>query len=172
MPSGCQQCACSELSDPRYLKLDELIQRYREVPGALIPVLHEAQQIFGYLPEDVQVKVAEGLNLPLSEIFGVITFYSLFSTQPRGKFTISVCMGTACYVRGSADILKKLQDELAIGVEGTTDDGLFSLTITRCLGACGLSPVININEDVYGRLTPNGIPAILQKYRDRECPKN
>lgn len=158
-------CNCSTDSDPRYQQLDQIIQDHRNKAGALIPVLHQAQQIFGYLPEDVQVKVAEGLNVPLSEVYGVITFYSLFSTKPRGKNTIGICMGTACYVKGAAQVLEALQNELQTKVGETSDDGLFTLTVTRCLGACGLAPVMTIGEDVYGRLTPDKIPAILNGYR-------
>lgn len=161
-------CNCSSEGDPRYQQLEQMIQEYRNEAGALIPVLHKAQQIFGYLPEDVQVKVAEGLNVPLSEVYGVITFYSLFSTKPRGQHTIGVCMGTACYVKGSAQILETLQNELNVKIGDTTHDGLFTLTVTRCLGACGLAPVITIGEDVYGRLTSDKISEILNIYRDKK----
>ncbi len=167
MVEDCTQCSCncSKESDPRYQQLEKIITESKEKPGALIPVLHQAQELFGYLPEDVQITVAEGLGIPLSEVYGVITFYSLFSTKPRGKHTIGVCMGTACYVKGAADILQALQNELGVEIDNTTDDGIFSLTVTRCLGACGLAPVMTIGEDVYGRLTPDKIPDILNKYR-------
>lgn len=165
MAEGCLNCNCRSDSDQRYQALDELINKYRNTPGALIPVLHQAQQIFGYLSEDVQIKVAEGLNLPLSEVYGVITFYSFFSTKPRGKYTIGVCLGTACYVKGAAQILQTVKDELGIEMDETTDDGLFTLTVTRCLGACGLAPVMMIGDDVYGRLTPERVPEILNSYR-------
>ncbi|HYH03653.1 MAG TPA: NADH-quinone oxidoreductase subunit NuoE [Bacillota bacterium] len=165
--AGCANCSCgSKEHDERYLKLDAIIREYSGKPGALIPVLHKAQQIFGYLPKDVQVKVAEGLKVPLSEVSGVITFYSFFTTVPRGQHTIGICMGTACYVKGAAQVLQKLQDELKVEVGGTTNDGLFTLTLTRCLGACGLAPVMMIGEDVYGRLTPEKIPEILNNYRN------
>jgi NADH:ubiquinone oxidoreductase subunit E len=158
-------CGCSNEPDSRYQQLEKIITENKGRPGALIPVLHQAQGLFGYLAEDVQELVAEGLEIPLSEVYGVITFYSLFSTKPRGEHTIGVCMGTACYVKGAAAILQRLQTELGIGIEDTTDDGLFTLTVTRCLGACGLAPVIAIDEDVYGRLIPDKIPDILNKYR-------
>lgn len=165
--SGCSNCCCgSKELDERYLKLDALIKEYSGKAGALIPVLHKAQQIFGYLPKDVQIKVAEGLGVALSEVSGVITFYSFFTTVPRGQHTIGICMGTACYVKGAAQVLQKLQDELKVEVGGTTADGLFTLTVTRCLGACGLAPVMMIGEDVYGRLTPEKIPEILNHYRN------
>ncbi|HEY8464218.1 MAG TPA: NADH-quinone oxidoreductase subunit NuoE [Bacillota bacterium] len=165
--SECVKCTCcgSKEQDDRYLKLEEIIREYSGKAGALIPVLHKAQQLFGYLPNDVQVKVAEGLGVPLSEVYGVITFYSFFTTVPQGKHTIGICMGTACYVKGAAQILQKLQEELGVQVGGTTEDGLFTLTVTRCLGACGLAPVMMIGEDVYGRLTPEKIPEILNHYR-------
>lgn len=159
-------CNYSAESDDRYQKLEGIIREYKDKPGALIPVLHQAQQLFGYLPKDVQTRIAEGLNLPLSEVYGVITFYSFFTTEPRGKHTIGVCMGTACYVKGAAQILKELQEQLSVEIGGTTEDGLFSLTVTRCLGACGLAPVITIGEDVYGRLTADKIKDILDNYRE------
>lgn len=162
-------CACqcgkeTSVADERYEKLAQLIEEYRGKPGALIPVLHQAQLLFGYLPEDVQQIVADGLNIPLSEVYGVVTFYAFFSTKPRGKYKIGVCMGTACYVRGAAAVLERLQKELGIGPNDSTADGRFTLEITRCLGACGLAPVMMINDDVYGRLVPDKIPEILAKY--------
>jgi NADH-quinone oxidoreductase subunit E/NADP-reducing hydrogenase subunit HndA len=152
-----------------YEKLDEIIARYKGQPGALIPVLHEAQQLFGYLPEDVQIIIAEGLNIPVVEVFGVVTFYSLFSTEPRGKNIIGVCMGTACYVKGAGAILEKIREILDVEVNGTTKDLKFSLDATRCIGACGLAPVITINEDVYGRVTLQEVPEILKKYQGEEA---
>lgn len=127
-------------------------------------VLHQAQQLFGYLPEDVIKIVAEGLEVPLSEVYGVVTFYSLFSLKPRGKHKISVCMGTAYYVKGAAQLVAELEKQLKIKPTETTDDGRFTMEITRCIGACGLAPVMTINDDVYGRLTPNKIAEILAKY--------
>ena len=121
--------------------------------------------LYGYLPKEVQIRVAEGLNIPLSEVYGVITFYSLFTLKPRGKHTIGVCMVTACYVKGAPGVLEALQNELGIGANDTTDDGLFSLVITRCVGACGLAPVMTIGDDVYGRLTADKIPEIIAKYK-------
>jgi len=159
-------CCCSNhLKDDRYTRLDQVIAEYLNQPGSLIPVLHKAQQIFGYLPDDVQKIIAEGLNLPLSDVYGVITFYSLFSLEPRGKHTIGICMGTACYVRGASDILEALKKDLAVEAGQTSKDGVFTLTITRCLGACAMAPVMMIDEDVYGRLTAEKIPEILAKYR-------
>ncbi|AZR73536.1 NADH dehydrogenase [Anoxybacter fermentans] len=161
--SSCK-CQCSGTKDERYLKLDEIIAKYKGKPGALIPVLHQAQEIFGYLPEDVQIYVAKGLDVPVSEVSGVVTFYSFFSTEPKGKYTIGVCMGTACYVKGADKVVEKLKDILDVEEGGTTADGKFTLQITRCLGACGLAPVMTIGDDIYGRLTPDKIPEILKKY--------
>jgi len=140
------------------------IAAHREQPGATMPVLQKAQEIFGYLPEEVQVLIAEGLNLPLSEIYGVATFYSQFALNPKGQYQVAICMGTACYVKGSADVLAKVEEKLGIMAGGITADGRFSIDATRCIGACGLAPVLTINEDVYGRLTPEQVPAILDKY--------
>ena len=164
-------CNCTGVDDPRDQQLEAIIKAHQGKPGALIPVLHEAQQLYGYLPERVQQLVADGLNIPVSEVYGVVTFYSLFSTKPRGKHTIGVCMGTACYVKGADAILKELENQLLVPVGDTTSDGLFTLTITRCLGACGLAPVITIGEDFYGRLTPDQVPELLKKYYANEAKK-
>ena len=153
----------------KYVQLDEVIARHRGEPGALMPVLQEAQNIFGYVPLDVQEKIADGLGTTLSEVYGVSTFYSQFALEPRGKYIIGVCLGTACYVKGSKEVLQAVSDTLEIPVGKTTKDGLFTIKDTRCLGACGLAPVMMINDDVYGRLAPGDIPGIMQKYRDAEA---
>ncbi len=158
------KCCCG-CTDERDQKLQEIIKKYKDKKGALIPVLHEVQELYGYLPLSVQKKVSEGLDVPLSEIYGVITFYTQFSLKPKGKYNIQVCMGTACYVKGANLILEKLQEKLGIHVGDCTEDGLFSLEACRCIGACGLSPVITINDDVYGRLVPDQIEGILEKYK-------
>ena len=136
--------------------------------GALIPVLHEAQVLYGYLPIQVQKKISEGMNVPLAEIYGVVTFYTQFSLQPKGKYKVQVCLGTACYVKGAGQIYDKLKQELGLEEDGTTEDGLFSLEACRCIGACGLAPVITINEDVYGRLVLDDIEKIIRQYREKE----
>lgn len=146
--------------------LKETIARYIDDPGAVMPVLQEAQEIYGYLPFEVQKMVAEGLGVPLEEVYGVATFYSQFALSPKGKYNISVCLGTACYVKGSGDILDRLSDILGIEAEECTPDGKFSLTACRCIGACGLAPVIMVNEDVYGRLTVEDVQGIIDKYKD------
>ena len=147
-------------------KLKEAIVRHKDDPGAVMPVLQEAQEIYGYLPIEVQTMVAEGLNVSLEEVYGVSTFYSQFALSPKGKYNISVCLGTACYVKGSGDILNKISEQLGIGAEECTADGQFSLTACRCIGACGLAPVITVNEDVYGRLTVDDVPYIINKYKN------
>ena len=149
----------------KYEKLAEVIQAHKEQKGALMPVLQEAQNIFGCVSEDVQKIIAEGLGVPLSEVYGVATFYSQFALDPRGQYIIGVCLGTACYVKGSKDVLDKVVETLATPVGKTSPDGLFTIKDTRCLGACGLAPVMMINDDVYGRLVPADIPGILNKYR-------
>ncbi|MBQ7745553.1 MAG: NAD(P)H-dependent oxidoreductase subunit E [Ruminococcus sp.] len=150
-------------------KLMEVIANSKDDPGAVMPVLQEAQEIYGYLPIEVQTMVAEGLGVSLEEVYGVSTFYSQFALSPKGKYNISVCLGTACYVKGSGDILNKISEELGIGAEECTPDGQFSLTACRCIGACGLAPVITVNEDVYGRLTVDDIPYIINKYKNADA---
>ena len=145
--------------------LRAVIAQYKGQPGATMPVLQAAQEIFGYLPEEVQIIVAEGLELPLSEIYGVATFYAQFALSPKGKYNISVCLGTACYVKGAGDIFDKLSERLGIGADECTADGKYSLTACRCIGACGLAPVLTVNEDVYGRLTADDVDDILSKYQ-------
>ena len=161
------KCCCCGVVDERAQKLQEAIEKYKNTKGALIPVLHEAQEIYGYLPIEVQKIVSDGLKIPLTEIYGVVTFYTQFSLKQKGKYKIQVCMGTACYVKGSNLILDKMKEKLGIHVGDCTEDGKFSLDATRCIGACGLAPVIMINDDVYGRLTPDEIEGILEKYRDK-----
>ena len=152
----------------QYDALDRVIAANKDLPGALMPVLQGAQDIFGCVPMDVQKYVAQALHVTLSEVYGVATFYSQFSLQPKGEYLISVCLGTACYVKGSQKVLDKLSEVLNVPVGGTTPDGRFTLQATRCLGACGLAPVMTINEEVYGRLTPDAIPDIIDKYRKAE----
>jgi len=157
---------CCDCVDQNDLKLKEIIGKYKDTRGALIPVLHEAQEVYGYLPVDVLKKVSEGLNVSLAEIYGVVTFYTQFSLNPKGRFKINVCLGTACYVKGSGDILEKFKEKLGIDVGQCTEDGKFSLDACRCIGACGLAPVIMINDDVHGRLTADDVEGILEKYKD------
>ncbi|MBM7855609.1 NADH-quinone oxidoreductase subunit E/NADH-quinone oxidoreductase subunit F/NADP-reducing hydrogenase subunit HndA [Desulfohalotomaculum tongense] len=147
-----------------FRKLDKIIAQYKEQRGMLIRILQKSQEVFGYLPLKVQAYIAEKLDIPISTVNGVVSFYSLFSQEPQGKYTVSVCLGTACYVKGAQEILEAIKKELQIDVGETTMDNLFTLKATRCIGACGLAPVITINDDIYGRLTPADIPSILYKY--------
>ena len=131
----------------------------------LMAVMQEAQGIYGYLPYEVQAIIAEGLDVPLEKVYGVATFYAQFALSPKGRYNISVCLGTACYVKGSDKVLEKISEEIGIEPGECTDDAKFSLEACRCIGACGLAPVMTINDDVYGRLVPDDIPGILDKYR-------
>jgi NADH-quinone oxidoreductase subunit E/NADP-reducing hydrogenase subunit HndA len=146
-------------------KLREVIRQYKDIPGATMPIMQAAQDIYGYLPEEVQIIIAEELDIPLSEVYGVASFYAQFVLNPKGKYKISVCLGTACYVKGSADVLTAIENKLKIQPGGLTPDGKFSLDACRCVGACGLAPVMMINDDVYGRLTPGQVGPILDKYK-------
>ena len=146
------------------LQLKEVIAAHKEQPGCLMPVLQQAQEIYGYLPIEVQAIVAEGLGISLSEVYGVATFYSQFRLNPKGIYRISICLGTACYVKGAAKILEAVERKLGIQVGECTPDGMFSLESCRCVGACGLAPVMMINDEVFGRMTPEQVPAILEDY--------
>lgn len=160
-------CKCEAPGEEELLKrLDEVLKEYQGKPGALIPVLQVAQGIFGYLPESALKKISLALNKPYSEVAGVVGFYSFFSTVPRGKHLIRVCLGTACYVRGGNRVLEAIKHKLGIDVGQTTPDRQFSLEVARCFGACGLAPVITVNDDVHHRVKPNKIEDVLGKYRD------
>ena len=145
--------------------LDALIAAHKCEAGALMPVLQQAQDIYGYLPVEVQKEIAAGLDVPYSEVFGVVTFYSQFLLNPKGAHPVAVCLGTACYVKGSGKLMEKLEELLKIKPGEISNDLQFSLDATRCIGACGLAPVLTIGEDVYGRLEPNQLEGILAKYR-------
>ena len=146
-------------------ELKKVIEANLDDPGAVMPVLQEAQEIYGYLPIEVQKIVADGLGMPLEEVYGVATFYSQFSLSPKGEFAISVCLGTACYVKGAANILESLSEQLGIEADECTADGKFSLSACRCIGACGLAPVMTINDEVYGRLETSDVEGILKQYK-------
>lgn len=154
-----------EKNKERIEEFKVFIREHKDKPGALMPVLQEAQDKFGYLPEEILEMISRGIDIPLSEIYGVATFYSQFSLIPKGEYKIGVCLGTACYVRGANDVLNKVIEELGIESGQTTPDMKFSLTATRCIGACGLAPVVSVNDDVYGRLKAEDIKGILDKYR-------
>jgi len=128
--------------------------------------MQQAQEIYGYLPMEVQQMIADGMDVPLEKVYGVATFYAQFSLSPKGKYNVSVCLGTACYVKGAGELMDKLSEVLGIGADECTEDGKFSLTACRCIGACGLAPVLTVNDDVYGRLVVDDIPGIIAKYQD------
>ena len=155
----CFTCTAEQEAD-----LKRVISELKDTAGALMPILQHAQEIFGYLPIEVQTMISDETGIPLEKIYGVATFYSQCSLQPKGQYRISVCLGTACYVKGSGDIFKKLEELLGITNGECTPDGKFSLDSCRCVGACGLAPVMMINDEVYGRLTVDDVPTILAKY--------
>ena len=158
-------CACKkETEEEKYERIAAVIDEYRGREGSLIQILHMAQGIYGYLPLQLQQFIAEKLGKPLSEVSGVITFYSFFSTEPKGENTIRVCLGTACYVRGGKKIIERLREILDIDVGGTTKDGKFTLEVMRCIGACGLAPAMTINNKVYKQVNPDKLRNIISKY--------
>jgi len=163
-------CTCVEEVDEGELlaRLDEVLLDYRDKPGALIPVLQIAQSIFGYLPESALKRISLGLNKSYSEVAGVVGFYSFFSTVPRGKHLIRVCLGTACYVRGGKRVLDAIKRKLGVDVGETTPDKMFSLEVARCFGACGLAPTLTIDDEVHQRMKPTKIEEVLDLYRDRD----
>ncbi len=148
-----------------FVQLQKVIDDLRGDQGALMLIMQRAQDIFGYLPEDVQYYIAKQLDIPVGDVYGIATFYAQFNLEPKGEHIIGLCLGTACYVKGAQKIMEALEDTLGIPAGGTTKDGRFTLNATRCLGACGLAPVMMINDEVYGRLTPEQIPEIIEKYR-------
>jgi len=160
--TGCEEC-----SKQKFAEIANIIDLYKDKEGSLIQVLHLAQEIYGYLPLELQIFIAEKMDLPLSEVSGVVTFYSFFSTKPRGKHTIRVCLGTACYVRGGKKIVDGLKEKLGIDVGETTQDGKFTFEVARCIGSCGLAPAMMIDDVVYKQVNVNKLNAILAKY-DKE----
>ncbi|MEN6418482.1 MAG: NAD(P)H-dependent oxidoreductase subunit E [Clostridiaceae bacterium] len=159
------QCSCREQAGAEpFAELDQVIDLYKDKEGNLIQILHIAQELYGYLSLELQQHVATALNKPLSEVSGVVTFYSFFSTKPRGEHTIRVCLGTACYVRGGKKIVEALQKTLGVEIGGTTADGKFTFEVARCIGACGLAPAIMIDNVVYKQVNINKLDAILSRY--------
>lgn len=153
-----------EFTKEQVTKLDSIIEKFKGKPGGLIPVLEEAQVALEFIPLSVQKRIAAGLNLPLSRVYGVVTFYSFFTMTPRGKHTIRVCLGTACYVRGGKALTEALEKQFGIKQGETTADRMFTLESVRCLGACGLGPVVVVDEDVHGRLKPGKVKEVLSQY--------
>ncbi len=165
MTAQTKQCEChQETEAEKYARINEVIEEYKGREGSLIQILHLAQGIYGYLPLELQKFIAEKLDIPLSKVSGVTTFYSFFATQPRGEHTIRVCLGTACYVRGGKKIVERLQEILGIKVGETTGDQKFTLEVMRCIGACGLAPAITINDKVYKQVNPEKLQNIIEKY--------
>ena len=146
--------------------LRSMIREHKGQAGSLMPILQKAQEIYGYLPIEVQSIISEETGIPMEKVYGVSTFYAQFSLYPKGKYRISVCLGTACYVKGSGDVINKLKEMLGIEEGQCTPDGKFSLDACRCIGACGLAPVMTVNDDVYGKLTNDQLKGILDKYAD------
>lgn len=149
-------------------ELENYISTLEDKKSSLIIILHKAQEIFGYVPEEVQEFIAEKIEVPVSKVYGVVSFYNFFSMEPKGKYPISVCTGTACYVRGAEKILEALQKELGLKLGGVTEDGLFSLDSLRCVGACGLAPVMLVGKDVHGKVKPEDIKKIIENYKNLE----
>ena len=155
----------AHLSEAAVVKINEICDRYVNEKTPLIMILSDIQKEYGYIPLEVQEIVSQRTGISVAEIYGVVTFYSFFSLTPKGKYVIGCCLGTACYVKGSGDILDKIKEILGIEVGECTPDGLFSIEATRCIGACGLAPVLTVNDDVYGRLVVDDVPGIIEKYR-------
>lgn len=151
-----------------FKELENYILTLEDKKSSLIIILHKAQEIFGYIPEEVQEFIAEKIEVPVSKVYGVVSFYNFFSMEPKGKYPISVCTGTACYVRGAEKILEALQKELGLKLGGVTEDGLFSLDSLRCVGACGLAPVILVGKDVHGKVKPEDVKKIIENYKNLE----
>lgn len=157
---------CKDSNEIFFKELDEFIDNISDKQGALISVLHKAQSIFGYLPQEVQKFVAKKLNIPVSKVNGVVTFYSYFTEVPTGKYVINICMGTACFVKGAGDVLAEFEKKLNIKVGQTTDDGKYTLQVLRCVGACGLAPVVTVNDKVYGHFTKQLVDKVLDEYSE------
>jgi NADH:ubiquinone oxidoreductase 24 kD subunit len=157
---------CKDLNEKFFKELDEFIENISDKQGALISVLHKAQNIFGYLSHDVQKFVAKKLDIPVSKVNGVVTFYSYFTEVPTGKYVINVCMGTACFVKGAGDMLGEFEKRLNIKVGQTTEDGKYTLQVLRCVGACGLAPVVTVNDKVYGHFTKQHVDKVLDEYSE------
>ena len=159
-----QTTSVKDLSNDLFDELKGYIDGLEDKQGSLINILHKAQELFGFLPREVQLFIARELKIPAAQVFGVVSFYSYFTTKPTGKHTISVCMGTACFVKGADKVIAKFQEKLGIGVGETSEDGNFTLRDVRCVGACGLAPVVLVDEKVYGNVTENDVERIISEY--------
>ena len=159
-------CECGGQGEKEVLK--ELLEKYTEDKSNLIQILNEVQETYGYIPEDVQLEISKYLGMEMAEIYGVITFYARFTLKPKGKYNVAVCLGTACFVKGSERVLERVKQKLGIDVGQTTPDGKFSIEATRCIGACGLAPVFTVNDEVYGKATPELVDKVLDEYMNKE----
>lgn len=159
-------CQCGGQGEKEVLK--ELLEKYTQDKSNLIQILNEVQEKYGYIPKLAQEEISKYLSIPMAEIYGVITFYARFTLEPKGKYNIAVCLGTACFVNGSEKVLERIKEILKIDVGQTTPDGLFSLEATRCVGACGLAPVFKVNEEVYGKSTPEMVEKVIEEYKNKE----
>ena len=159
-------CACGNEKENK--ELTEILNTYEKDKSNLIQILNQVQEKFGYISEESQKAISEYLNIPMAEVYGVITFYSRFTLKPKGKYNIAVCLGTACFVKGSEKVLDKVKEILKIDVGGTTEDGLFSIEATRCVGACGLAPVFTVNDEVYGKATPELVESVINRIKEEE----
>ena len=159
-------CNCGENRQDE--EMQKILNVYTEDKSNLIQILNDVQEHYGYIPKHAQIAISEYLNMPLAEIYGVITFYARFTLKPKGKYNVAVCLGTACFVKGSEKVLDKAKEILGIDVGETTEDGKFSLEATRCIGACGLAPVFTVNDEVYGKATPELMVKVIEEYKNKE----
>lgn len=159
-------CSCCEKTTDE--KMQEILSKYEKDKSNLIQILNGVQETYGYIPRNAQLAISEYLKLPMAEIYNVITFYSRFTLKPKGKYNVAVCLGTACFVKGSEKILDRLKEKLGIDVGETTPDGKFSIEATRCIGACGLAPVFTVNDEVYGNATPELLEKVIEEYQKKE----
>ena len=161
------ECKCGNAKENSELK--EILEKYEKDKSNLIQILNQVQEKYGYISQDAQKAISEYLDISMAEVYGVITFYSRFTLEPKGKYNIAVCLGTACFVKGSEKVLDKVKEILKIDVGQTTEDGLFSIEATRCVGACGLAPVFTVNDEVYGKATPEMVESVIKRIRDEEA---
>lgn len=160
------ECKCGNCD--KNCELKEILEKFEKDKSNLIQILNQVQEKYGYISQDAQKEISEYLDISMAEVYGVITFYSRFTLKPKGKYNIAVCLGTACFVKGSEKVLDKVKEVLKIDVGETTEDGLFSIEATRCVGACGLAPVFTVNDEVYGKATPEMVESVIKKIRDEE----
>ena len=160
------KCMCR--NEKKDEKIEKILSKYSKDKSNLIQILNEVQETYGYIPEDVQLEISKYLGMEMAEIYGVITFYARFTLKPKGKYNVAVCLGTACFVKGSERVLERVKQKLGIDVGQTTEDGKFSIEATRCIGACGLAPVYTVNDEVYGKATPELVDKVLDEYMNKE----